>query len=281
MKKNIFALVGAALMLASGFMFTACSDSDDDGESFRTATMTVNLKFTDFEPASVQLTAYNGNELSDGSETVTATLATDKKSATATVSDAHMNTSGWLRVILLAKDGDDNEIKATFEKVDSATSSQVSADYPSFEFVEDGEVTLTYHKQTSEEAAKEKAAKDIEGTRIWSGVVSLPGDSGLDCVAAKDKFENVPSTVSKMTIVVVDADKSELSDANADQWINIGYENSWITNIGLKDANCWVEALNGYKYETTDATFINGVLANGLYAAGTWKLKYTVSIYCK
>ena len=114
MKKSIFALVGAALMLASGFVFTGCSSSDDEENG--AATMTVKLVFEDFEPASVNLTVYNGKTKDDGYETVKANLAADKKTATATVTNKHTNDDGWLTVEIAALDSANTAIATSFSK---------------------------------------------------------------------------------------------------------------------------------------------------------------------
>ena len=140
MKKSIFALVGASLMLASGFVFTACSnDDDDDGSSpvAMTVTMTVNLTFDDFTAEKVIVKYGDENNADTKSTTVTATVASDKKSATFKVSDAYTNSYGYSQLISVScyEHADDEEPLS----IELST-----ADTGYWLFEEDGAKTIAY-----------------------------------------------------------------------------------------------------------------------------------------
>lgn len=242
MKKSIFALVGAALMLASGFVFTGCSSSDDEEEG--SATMTVNFKFSDFTVDSFSVTAYNGINADDGSETVAAKVSADGKSATCTVTNAHANASGWLTLNVLAKK-DGAELAITFVE---GAKDQTGA---WFEFVEDGSVNITY-----------ALVKKTESTAISSDALTIGAEGTYQLAVAYDKIKNYSAVYITL--------------ANITDWGNGTYDlpclgtdaSTWKANTAWVTAGTFTDknvggTTGGYFAEISPADYPDGVFITG------------------
>lgn len=236
MKKSIFALVGAALMLASGFVFTGCANEDEDDEA-TTATMTVNFTFSDFTVDTFTVKAYNGKTLDDGYQAITATVAADGKSASCTVSDEYRDDSGWLTLNVEAKK-DGSVLDISF----ASNSNGESGAW--FEFAEDSTLTITY-KLTPEETAEEIY------NAAYTGTGSYPETATVAASVFADK------TITSLKIKASDYTATD----NDAWWINVNSSASWDNQIVL----VWDDTVSGYSKEITDATVIEAITTNGLF----------------
>ncbi|WP_294429114.1 hypothetical protein [uncultured Treponema sp.] len=251
MKKSIFALVGAALMLASGFVFTGCSSSDDEEEG--SATMTVNFKFSDFTATSVSVKYGNGKNKDDSTKTstITANLASDGKSATFTASDKYVNDDGYMDIITLTVSNSDGEVETTFE---SNSSGETGA---WFKFVEDGSVTITYKKKAAE-----------AGSSIYSASYTGTGAYPETATVAASVFSSL--TINKLKVKAANYSATD----NDAWWVNVNSAASWDNQVTLG----WDDDISGYSAEISDSAVISAIKSNGLFVVAGNGATCTISV---
>lgn len=123
MKKGIFALVGAALLLASGFMFTGCGDDDDD----EPAAMTLEVTLNEVEADSITVT-YSDSK----NKSINRIVGADVSNGKATVTIEKL--ADWIKIRDLTGTKDNVSVSL------GLVSEEGNNDY--FEFKEDQTVTV-------------------------------------------------------------------------------------------------------------------------------------------
>lgn len=200
---------------ASYFCYSA--GEADDGylksielTAFEEKTMTFNVTFTGFTPATATITyGYD-----DTIATADVTLAEDKASGTFEVSNSYINAGGYLEIKgIAATDADGNDISSTIE---------LKADNAWFEFVADGSAALEY-------------AVKSEYTQLYSA--SYTGSSTaleVDISALKDL------TVNTILIEAKNCDWTGIASGDS-WWIYAGESLAWQSNdyykVAITDAD--------------------------------------------
>lgn len=256
MKRVNLLLAGAALVLASGLMFTGCPHNAGTSEPASAATMTVNFTFEDFTVDTFKVTAYNGKEVSDGSETVNATVASDGKSASCEVTDTYVNDSGWLTLQVEAiKDGE--TLSITYS---SDTGNNGGAWFP---FAEDSEITITY-----------KLVETSDTTLISSNTLTIDASDGVELGtyqlavsydSIKD-YNTIYITLAEITAWGSEADDWSLpslgtitNGAETASWVA---GTAWVNSGEFTDSNV-TSSTGGYFAKISPSDYTGGVYITG------------------
>lgn len=244
MKKINFLSLGAALVLASGLMFTACSDPNVGGVE-KSAEMIVKFTFEDFTVDTFKVTAYNGINVDDGSETVNATVAEDGKSASCTVTNTYANDSGWLTLQVEAvKDG--TTLSIEYEK------DSVGNTGPWFEFVEDGEITISY-----------KLHQTTEGlTQISSDTITITAEGTYQLAVNYDDikdYSTVYITLAEITAWGEGTYGLPCLGTDASTW---KANTAWVDAGAFTDSNV-SSTTGGYFATISPADYTGGVYITG------------------
>lgn len=140
MKKINFLSLGAALVLASGLMFTGCPDPNVGGGESATMNLVIKLDSTITDAAKVSVKYGDSN---DEKNVTTVSADVSDNQATIEVSEDYC-ASGYAKVYALTvTDSSDSMIPVTF----SSNSNEEKGAW--FEFAEDSTVTITYTKLTT------------------------------------------------------------------------------------------------------------------------------------
>lgn len=172
-------------------------------------------------------------------KTLDAVIADDGKSASAKIGNDYLNSSGWFEIsVAITKDG------AGYTAFKAAGNGWFAWNADGF--------ALTLEDTSSDE------------TEIWISLVD--GEE----VTASESFTKVlePSVFENLSISKI---KIATSGASIIWWANVGYENSWETDIKME----WDENYeNGYSTTITDADYIANIKEHGLYLAGDYTKFY-------
>lgn len=245
MKRVNLLLAGAALVLASGLMFTGCPHNAGTSEPASVATMTVNFKFEDFSVDTFKVTAYNGKTVDDGSETVNATVAEDGKSASCTVTNTYANDSGWLTLQVEAVK-DDATLSIEFS---SSSTSQTGA---WFEFVEDGEVTITYKLHTTTEGL----------TKISSDTITITAEGTYQLAVNYDDIKDYSTVYITLAEITAWGDGTydlPCLGTDASAW---KANTAWVESSAFTDSNV-SSTTGGYFATISPADYTSGVYITG------------------
>ncbi len=245
MKKINFLSLGAALVLASSLMFTACPNPNG-GVNEESATMTVNFTFEDFTVDTFKVTAYNGKNVDDGSEKIDATVASDGKSASCTVTNTYANDSGYLTLQVEAlKDN------ATLSIEFVSNSNKESGAW--FEFAEDGEITISY-----------KLHQTTEGlTKISSDTITITTEGTYQLAVNYDDIKDY-STVYITLAEITDWGNGtyDLPCLGTDEstW---KANTAWVDSGAFSDSNVSSTTGGGYFATISPADYTSGVYITG------------------
>ena len=232
--------------------YTDYFEYSEDGNSLtltkKTASkMTVNLVFDDFTAEKVVVTYGDSN---DGNNILDAqvTIADDKKSASAEITNDNINSWGKLYTIAFYASEDDTEsISVDFV----SNSNDESGAW--FEFAANTSITIHYKKTAS-------------GLSLYSA--EYTSDGTLLQLITADKL----SSISPASIII-EATDCDWSSVSGDWWISAYTNESWANETKLG----WVSDTN-YKVEITDATFISAAKESGIYIASASGLTCTLTV---
>lgn len=257
MKKINFLSLGAALVLASGLMFTGCPDPNVGGGE-NSAEMTVKFTFEDFTVDTFKVTAYNGKNVDDGSETVNATVAEDGKSASCTVTNTYANDSGWLTLQVEAVK-DESTLSIEFS---SSSNSETGA---WFEFAEDGEITISY-----------KLHQTTEGlTQISSDTITITTEGTYQLAVNYDDIKDYSTVYITLAAITVWGNGSYNLPCLGTDTSTWKVSTAWVESDAFTDSN--VSSTTGGYFATispadyTDGVYITGNagLAGTLFVSGS------------
>ena len=169
-------------------------------------------------------------------KTLDAVIAADGKSASAKIGNNCLNASGWFEIkVAITKDG---------------------ADYTAFKAAGNG-----WFEWKAEGIALALEDTSSAGSETWKTLVD-----GDEAVSSTESFTQVllPSAFENLTISKL---KIATSGASTAWWANVGYENSWDTDIEMT----WDEDYEkGYSTIITDADYIAKIKQYGLYLVGDY-----------
>lgn len=199
----------------------------------------LTISFTGFTLASTDsIKVTYGITADSKTKILDAVIAADGKSATAKIGNDCLNSDGWFEItVAITKDGADY---TAFKAAGNGW----------FEWKADG-IALALEDTSSE---------------TWISLVDgeeVTASASFTKVLEPSVFENL--SISKIKIATSGASGS------SDWWANVGYENSWDTDIVMG----WdSDYENGYSTTITDADYIANIKEHGLYLAGVYTKFY-------
>ncbi|MBQ8013569.1 MAG: hypothetical protein IJ257_04120 [Treponema sp.] len=197
----------------------------------------LTISFTGFTlSATDSIKVTYGITADSNTKTLDAVIAADGNSATATIGNDCLNSSGWFEItVAITKDG---------------------ADYTAFKAAGNGWFAWN----------ADGIALTLEDTSSETWISLVDGRE----VTASESFTRVlePSVFENLSISKI---KIATSGASTTWCANVGYENSWETDIKME----WdTDYENGYSTTITDADYIANIKEHGLYLAGDYTKFY-------
>ena len=249
--KKFLGTLSAIAALMTAIAFVGCKQPGGEPP-----TMKVDFEFEDFTVSTFTVTAYNGLNVDDGSETVQATVTNNGSKANCVVSNTYVNGDGWLTLKVVAKDDEGTELDISVKEISNGEKGAW------FEFAEDETITIIY-QLTPEETGETVYEEELEGDDKYpeKATVSATVFAAYETITAiKVKVKDFKATEDKAW------------------WANVNTVSDWDGQIEIKKEGTWDDDIGGWYYSITDSSYISAVKEKGLFVVAGDGSTFTLEI---